>query len=191
MPTSLKEKQSLPQLNPQITNRQEDLVKGGCHGITLIGNGASLFLKVHIPSIIAATTQGPCSCGLNTRDVTTSTGFRRISAWSIMGLHRVSKQRQVKRQIFKTKISCIGLLDTKLENDVKINTYRFINPHWNFLYNFDFHTRGRNLIGWDPKVWKFNLSKDEQSIHCLPEMIEDNMSLTTIFVYAHYKTKDR
>lgn len=69
------------------------------------------------------------------------------AAWNILGLNDTDKQREVRNLILVRKISCLGLLETKVEESNKLWICHAINPNWVFMDNLDMSSGGCTIVG--------------------------------------------
>ncbi len=62
---------------------------------------------------------------------------------------------------------------------------RALNSEWSLVKNYDWSTRGRIWVFWDPRVWKVNvLSKSDQFISCYVSTVNNEVYFNATFVYG-------
>lgn len=108
-----------------------------------------------------------------------------IASWNVRGLNDSSKHVEVRKLIFDNKISCIALIENKLNLDNLGHVCNSIWPKWKYTYNGSNVSRCRILIGWNPDVWDLHvLDNSNQFIHAKLVSIANDVSCFATFVYG-------
>lgn len=104
-------------------------------------------------------------------------------SYNIHGLNK--KVAPIKEFTLNNKLSLIGLLETRVQENVAKITSHELSPHFKWLYNYDHHLGGRIWIGWSPDFWSVDvLSSSTQHITCVVMLILDNVNFFVSFVYG-------
>lgn len=82
------------------------------------------------------------------------------------GLNWPNKQEDLKLFIHSHGIGIAALLETKIkEKNVHAITNKLL-PNWHWYHNFDLNSRGRILVGYNPKMYHLiELDKAQQAMH--------------------------
>lgn len=103
-------------------------------------------------------------------------------SYNVRGLN--NKSAFIKDFISCNKFSLIGLLETRSHENVAKKLSMEIAPHFNWVFNFDFHPGGRIWLGWNPIIWDlFVISSSSQQITC---SISHRNTSTTFFISFIY-----
>ena len=73
-----------------------------------------------------------------------------FGVWNIRGLVDPLKQAEIRTFVSTHNISCIGILETKVNPSLFGNISPDLLPGWAWIANYDFSPRGRIWIDWKP-----------------------------------------
>ena len=89
-----------------------------------------------------------------------------FAAWNIRGLNQPHKQEEVRKFISSSRLSLLGILETKVRYGRRSHLARELLPGWSFLYNYNVTSHGRIWATWDPSVLSIQLLRSSvQLLH--------------------------
>jgi len=104
--------------------------------------------------------------------------------WNIRGMFNPVKKAEVRRLITFNNLSLIGFIETKVPENLFVSISSLLFKNWKWVANYDFSSRGRIWVSWDPKFISFEiLSINDQAVH---GRIKFNHSGLMCYVYVIY-----
>lgn len=81
----------------------------------------------------------------------------KIASWNIRGLNKSLKQKSVRTFLDTHHIDIFGILESKLNQNSLDSMMRIRFHDMQALHNFDFSSKGRILIFWNPSYANINV----------------------------------
>ncbi|KAL9661356.1 hypothetical protein QQ045_026180 [Rhodiola kirilowii] len=116
----------------------------------------------------------------------------KVACWNVRGLNRPSKKLEVKDWIRRDRLSCVVLLEVKLQEDRWEGAMRSCCPSesWKGMCSIPFEGWARVMILWDDEVIKISqVDRDTHYICCT--MMSEYGSFGAAFVYASNAAEHR
>ena len=108
-----------------------------------------------------------------------------IASWNIRGLNQSHKQDEVRRLISTSRLSLLGILETKVSYGRRLNLARELMPDWEFLFNYSNNCNGRIWTAWDPSILSIHLlASSPQMMHLSVLIKESQTQLLMTLIYA-------
>lgn len=87
--------------------------------------------------------------------------------------------------ISDNNLSLIGLLETRVQENVAKTISSGISPNFEWFFNYNHYGGGRIWLGWNSIFWDVNiLSSSAQHITCSVTLLQCKVSLVISFVYG-------
>lgn len=111
---------------------------------------------------------------------------------NVRGLNNSPHQDELRNLILSNNISMVGLLETKVKENLAGSVARKINKNWSWHFNYGFHHYGRVWVGWNPNIWNLLLvNSSAQHIMYEATFLETNGKFIVTFIYAFNDGLDR
>ncbi|KAF8034662.1 hypothetical protein BT93_C0851 [Corymbia citriodora subsp. variegata] len=103
------------------------------------------------------------------------------------GLMNPAKQAEVRQFVRLNKICCVGILETKV-SAANFNNLSFgLIPGWKWMSNYEYASRGRIWVGWNPSLVGFNaILCSDQLIHGELKFLYSGIILSLSVAYGEH-----
>ncbi|KAF8029450.1 hypothetical protein BT93_E1992 [Corymbia citriodora subsp. variegata] len=110
-----------------------------------------------------------------------------FGCWNIRGLMNPAKQAEVRQFVRLNKICCVGILETKV-SAANFNNLSFgLIPGWKWMSNYEYASRGRIWVGWNPSLVGFNaILCSDQLIHGELKFLYSGIILSLSVAYGEH-----
>ncbi|KAF8029778.1 hypothetical protein BT93_E2262 [Corymbia citriodora subsp. variegata] len=103
------------------------------------------------------------------------------------GLMNPAKQAEVRQLVRLNNLCCVGILETKVSTANFNNISSGLIPGWEWISNYDYSSRGRIWVGWNPSLVGFNaLLCSDQLIHGELKFLNSGIVLTLSVAYGEH-----
>ncbi|KAF8012225.1 hypothetical protein BT93_I0377 [Corymbia citriodora subsp. variegata] len=103
------------------------------------------------------------------------------------GLMNPAKQAEVRQFVRLNKICCVGILETKVSVANFNNLSSGLIPGWKWMSNYEYSSRGRIWVGWNPSLVGFNaILCTDQLIHGELKFLYSGIILSLSVAYGEH-----
>ena len=107
-----------------------------------------------------------------------------FGTWNIRGLVDPIRQAEVRSFIRTNKLSCIGIIETKVKSSAFAGISQSLCGNWAWISNYEASPLGRVWFGWNPEEVETNLIYlSDQLIHVQLRLL--NLNKTVLFSVAY------
>lgn len=109
----------------------------------------------------------------------------KFAAWNVRGLNDPVKQAEVRHLVQSQALSCVALLETKVQQSNQSAISLSLMRGWRFIDNFSCHPLGRIWLWWNPLHLDVSLlSSHSQFLHVSVSMVDSGLAFYLSVVYG-------
>lgn len=116
----------------------------------------------------------------------------KIGFWNVRGILDPLRRAEVRRFVVSNDLCFVGLLETKVPQDLFDSISANLMRGWVWLANYEFSPRGRIWIGWNPSLVSYSaLSSSDQALHGIINVISSGTFCYVSAVYGEHSFSRR